>query len=187
MKENEELTTVKIFRFNPSLDTESRYESYQVPYIGYTVLGVLEHIYKHHDSSLAYRTGCLGKGSGRCGACPVMVNGRPALSCQIMAEPGMTVDPHPKFEIIRDLVVDLNRVRDGGARPPVTIKITVDGDKCTGCRDCFHICPVQVYSIKTIDGKPRSEPADVANCCGVTCKMCSNNCSRDAIIVELFE
>lgn len=184
MKQREELTTIKIFRFDPSDGREARYDSYKVPYVGYTVLGILEYVYTHHDSSLGYRAGCLGKGSGRCGACPVMVNGAPALGCQKMAEPNMTIDPHPKFEIIKDVVVDLEKIRPETTRPQETVKITIDPDKCVGCRDCYFICPVQVYEMKKIDKKTMPDPVDVANCCGVTCKMCAINCSHDAITVE---
>jgi succinate dehydrogenase/fumarate reductase-like Fe-S protein len=185
--QEQELTTIRIFRFDPSVDREPRYETYRVPYVGYTVLGSLEYVYKYHDSSLAYRTGCLGKGSGRCGACPVTVNGIPALSCQRMAEPNMTVDPHPKFEIIKDLVVDLESPRQEPLKPPVTIKITIDRSKCVGCRDCFYICQARVYELQKVDGKTLPVPADVASCCGLTCKMCSTHCSHDAIKVQLLE
>jgi succinate dehydrogenase/fumarate reductase-like Fe-S protein len=184
MQQKEEMTTIKVFRFDPSDGSKARFDSYEVPYTGYTVLGTLEYVYKHYDSSLAFRAGCLGKGSGRCGACPVMVNGIPALSCQKMAEADMTVEPHPKFEIIKDVVVDLSSVRPEAPRPKATFKITIDEDKCVGCRDCSYICPAQVYEMKKIGKKRMPDPVDANYCCGITCKMCSMHCSHDAITVE---
>jgi len=117
----------------------------------------------------------------------VMVNGSPALSCQLMAEAGMTIEPHPKFEIIKDLVVDPKQVKSAWVKPKVTIKITVDKDKCAACKDCTYICPVQVYAMGEQDGKPVAKPVDVASCCGITCKMCETHCSHGAIKVELIE
>jgi len=184
MKANKELSEIRVFRFDPSTDKEPRYETYRVPCTGYTVMGVLHYIYENYDSGLAFRSGCLGKGSGRCGVCPVAVNGVSALSCQVMAEPGMTLEPHPKFELVKDLVVDFNRVKEQDSGRRATFQITVDLERCVGCKDCVHICPVGVFEVKRKSGKFKSEPVDPASCCGVTCQMCASNCSYDAISVE---
>ena len=39
-----ELATVKIFKFDPEVDAEPRYDEFQVPYQGRTVLDVLRYI-----------------------------------------------------------------------------------------------------------------------------------------------
>lgn len=184
MHEENELTEVKVFRYDPSIDEEPRYEVYPVPYKGRTVLQVLRYIYEHHDPSLSFRNGCAGKGSSRCGACPVNVNGVAALSCQTTALKGMTVEPHPKFELVKDLVVDFSRIKDERPKGPVTLEIKVDEQKCVGCGDCIHICPVGVHILRRIAGKNKADPADIGSCCGITCQMCVNNCSRGAIAIR---
>ena len=111
MNEKDKLVEIKVFRFDPTVDKEPRYEVYEVPYEGRSVLNALQYIFAHYDKGLAFRSGCSGKGAGRCGACPVMINGVPALSCERMVEAGLVVEPHPKFEIIKDLVVDFDQVK----------------------------------------------------------------------------
>ena len=97
------LAIVKVFRYDPEIDVESRYEEYHVLYEYRTVLDVLRDIHENHDSTLAFRWGC---GKGRCRACAVSVNGRPALACMRLAEKEMKIDPHPKFKVIKDLMVE---------------------------------------------------------------------------------
>ena len=109
MKTDNGLAAVKIFKFDPSFDSEPRYDNYEVPYKGSSVLDVLNYVYEHYDPGLSYRFGCK---VGFCGGCPIMVNGKPAFSCQKVAEKEMTIEPHSKFEVIKDLVVDFDRLRE---------------------------------------------------------------------------
>jgi len=99
----DELATVKLFKFDSQVDTEPRYDEYQVPYQGRTVLDVLRYIYEKLDSTFAYRWACT---KGFCRGCIVSVNGKPALACMKPAEKDMKIEPHPKFKIIKDLLVD---------------------------------------------------------------------------------
>lgn len=96
--------TAKIFRYDPSTDKEPRYETYTMPFEqNMRVLDVLDRISKEQHVSLAYRWFC---GVKKCGACGVVVNGKPMLSCWEPAQETMTVEPLTNFPIIRDLVVD---------------------------------------------------------------------------------
>ena len=56
---------VRIFRFDPTVDKEPRYETFKVPYEGRTVLNVLEVVYRDFDQGLAFRYGCEGKHDSR--------------------------------------------------------------------------------------------------------------------------
>ncbi len=106
MPQGDEKSLVSIFRFDPDKDNGPEYKEYEVPFQGLTVLQVLEYIYEHYDRSLAFRYGCDGSGSARCGACVVEVNDVPVLACRQQAWGNMVIKPHRKFKIIKDLVVD---------------------------------------------------------------------------------
>lgn len=100
---------VKVFRFDPTVDKEPRYDIFEgIPYEGRSVLEVIQTVYEEYDPSLAFRQGCL---NGTCVSCAVMVNGRAMLACQKVAEPEMVIEPHPKFKVIKDLVVDFDEMR----------------------------------------------------------------------------
>ncbi|MFC7063175.1 2Fe-2S iron-sulfur cluster-binding protein [Halobacillus seohaensis] len=75
---------------------------------GMTVLDVIEEIYYHHDPTLAYRYSCR---TGLCTTCMMMINGKPGLSCQKMAEHGeggvLTLAPLSKGKTIKDLVKEV--------------------------------------------------------------------------------
>jgi len=101
-----ELATVRLFRFDPEVDAEPRYDEFKVPYQGRTVLDVLRYIYENLDSTFAFRWACKKR---FCRCCIISVNDQPALSCMAPAQKEMKLDPHPKFTLIKDLVVDLDR------------------------------------------------------------------------------
>ncbi|GEL78013.1 2Fe-2S iron-sulfur cluster-binding protein [Tenuibacillus multivorans] len=86
--------------------TDDQTDQFEVDYgPDMTVLNVLEEIYRHHDSSIAYRYSCR---TGLCTTCMMLINGKPDLSCQKTAEPGedgyLTLSPLPKGKTIKDLV-----------------------------------------------------------------------------------
>lgn len=100
------LARVVVRRFDPSADSEPYYQEYTcIPFEGRSVMEVLQTIYEEHDPSLAFRRLCI---HGFCGSCFLLVNGEPVLSCQCPAQAEMKIEPHPKFPVIRDLVVDLD-------------------------------------------------------------------------------
>lgn len=97
---------VRIYRFDPKGDQAPRYDTFRITYDpNRTVLDVLRHIYEELDGSLACRFACK---IGFCVSCMLLVNGKPCFSCLTMAKREMTIEPHPKFPLIRDLVTDLN-------------------------------------------------------------------------------
>ncbi len=104
-----ELAKVKIFRFDPEVDTEPRYSEFEAPYQGRTVLDVLLYIYENMDSSIAFRWACK---KTFCRGCILSVNGKPVLSCTAPAEKNMMIEPHPKFKVIKDLVVEITPTKN---------------------------------------------------------------------------
>jgi NAD-dependent dihydropyrimidine dehydrogenase PreA subunit len=179
--DNTTMTEIRVCRFDPEKDSGPRYETHRVPLGGF-VLDALKYIYEQYDASLSFRFGCTGPTYERCGACAVEVNGESALSCKKILEQGMTVAPHRKIEVLKDLVVDFTRVNanrkagDEGGQ-----KIAVDPDKCTACRDCVLICPFGALEISKVDGKAQAVMTDPESCCGRTCGQCVTFCPNKAI------
>lgn len=96
---------VKVFRFDPSVDLEPRYQTYSVPYEkGMSAMTALDYIYHNLDGTLAYydHAGC---DLGICGKCTGLINGKPGLFCQTVIEGDVTLEPLSKNRVLRDLVV----------------------------------------------------------------------------------
>jgi len=97
--------SVKVFRFDPSIDKEPKFKEYQVPFEpGMSVMNALDYVYQNLDSSVAYydHAGCC---LGICGRCTGKVNGKSGLLCQTMVEGDIVVEPVNAARVIRDLVV----------------------------------------------------------------------------------
>lgn len=98
------IITVKCFRLDPSVDSEPRYQKYEVLLVfGMSVTNVLDFIYDNLDCSLAYYANCH---RGVCGRCAVFVNGKRRLACTELVIGDVTLDPLPGYRVVRDLVVE---------------------------------------------------------------------------------
>ena len=100
----------RIFRFDPDVDVEPRYQDYPLELEpGITLLNCLNKIKAEMDPTLTYRMSC---GSAICGSCAMRVNGHALLMCKTQASEHIKngiiqIDPLGNMEIVRDLVVDL--------------------------------------------------------------------------------
>lgn len=102
---------VNVFRYDPSVDEESYYKEYEVPFEeGMSVMDALDHIYQNLDSTLAYydHAGCS---LGICARCTGKTNGKAGFLCQTPVHGDITVDPAFKSRVVKDLVF-----KRGGAK-----------------------------------------------------------------------
>jgi succinate dehydrogenase / fumarate reductase iron-sulfur subunit len=101
----------EIFRSPAAPEGEGRFQVYQLAVDRpMSVLEALLKIQDQQDPSLAFRYCCRG---AICGSCAMSINGRLNLACrvQLAAIPARRVvlEPLPGFEIVRDLVVDMDQ------------------------------------------------------------------------------
>ncbi len=97
---------VKIFRFDPTVDKQPRYESYEVPYAywcGVKVVDTLRYIYETFAPDLSFREPCRQQ---VCGGCAVLVNQKPVLACETFSDKEMVIEPIPNRQVLKDLVTE---------------------------------------------------------------------------------
>lgn len=106
----EEVSILRIRRFNPERQPSSFVQEYMVPFIeGNTILDALYYIYCNIDQTLAFRGSCFQ--GGYCNVCMVRVNGKPLIPCKHFMEREMLIEPISGFEVLRDLIVDYSAKR----------------------------------------------------------------------------
>ena len=96
--------TIKVFRFDPSVDKEPYFRDYEVPLsAGMSALDTLDYIYENLDGTLAYydHAGCT---LGICTRCNGRINGKTGLFCRTVVNGSVTLEPALKRKVIKDLV-----------------------------------------------------------------------------------
>ena len=161
---------LKIFRGAPGKQYFEEFSLERRP--GFNVISALMEIQQNPVDSqgkvttpVAWESGCLEE---VCGACSMLINGRPRQACTALIETiiaetqstTITLAPFTKFPLVRDLVVDrtamfdnLQRVRawvevdgyfDEGYGPtiaPVKQEIMYALSTCMTCGCCSEACP----------------------------------------------
>lgn len=126
---------------------------YEVDLTNKTLLEVLKEIKTTQDPSLSFASGCR---SSVCGSCAMRVNGKEVLACAHHIKDGDLVEPLKNSEVIRDLVVDMDKAYAFNAKakawqssPSNNISLTQDDEKineiqsdCILCAACYSACPV---------------------------------------------
>ncbi|MBI5440972.1 MAG: succinate dehydrogenase iron-sulfur subunit [Deltaproteobacteria bacterium] len=153
----------RIFRFDPAVDREPRFQSYRVQaHPEERLLDCLNRIRWEQDGTLAYRMSCA---HGVCGSDAMKINGRCGLACQKLARDyegtEVTLEPLPTFRIVKDLLVDLDPFfeRIAKLRPyilpaspapererpqtPEERKRVDEVIRCILCASCTGACPVE--------------------------------------------
>lgn len=161
----------KILRSDAESMEEPKYEEFEVGLEpGKTVLDGLREIKAEQDGSLTFRTACE---AGVCGSCAMEINSKPRLACRtqlvrdldIEAQNGeeevVRIKPLPGFDVIKDLVVDIDPffdsigrykpylVSDDESEPgeerlqkPEDMMLVDDPMSCIMCTACLSACPV---------------------------------------------
>lgn len=105
---------VRVFRFDPDGEQEGRFQSFTVateePLSVMAILAIVH----DREPAVACRTSICFKGA--CGSCLVRVNGQDVFGCTTLAAPGdsITIEPHSRFAVLRDVVVDFSQPRSEG-------------------------------------------------------------------------
>jgi fumarate reductase (CoM/CoB) subunit B len=146
---------VKVFRYHPQNDDESRLETFKVnKKEKMKVLDALNYINENYDAKISYRCSCR---AGQCGSCAVKVNGQTVLACKAEIMDGDIIKPLD-FDVMKDLIVD-RTITDGRVKElelfidecdtyqcPVNLKPEdYENSKklrsCIECLSCLSVCP----------------------------------------------
>lgn len=104
--DSDNTVTLKVFRFDPLVDSEPRYEDYVIPLKNrMNILQALDYIYQNMDSTIAFRNYFCNKGI--CQSCIMKIDGEKRRACSVMLQEGqtITVEPVSVNGVVRDLVV----------------------------------------------------------------------------------
>lgn len=153
--------TLQIRRFNPEVDSEPHWESYEVPVEpGDRLLDALHYVKWNIDGSLTFRRSCA---HGVCGSDAVRINGANRLACKTLVRdlPAViSIEPIKGLPVEKDLVVDMEPFFDAykavkpwlipATREPNRERLQSQADrerfdettKCILCAACTTSCPV---------------------------------------------
>ena len=160
--------TLKILRFNPEVDSEPHWESYDVPAQRTDrLLNLLFYVKDYIDGTFSFRRSCA---HGVCGSDAMRINGVNRLACKVLMrdmlpkKPGkqltITIEPIRGLPVEKDLVVDMDPffeayraikpylITYGNEPTRERIQSQADRDrfddttKCILCACCTSSCPV---------------------------------------------
>ncbi len=122
----------KVFRFDPSIDSQPRYEMYEVPAEKETtVLDGLIYIKEKSSKNLSYRRSCR---EGVCGSCSMRINKITRLACKthifdVLDDNFGQIEHLDHLQVITDLVVDLEHFLNDNKNIRICINTNLTADK----------------------------------------------------------
>ncbi len=148
---------IKIKRYTSEPEIKEATLEYEVDLVDATLLEVLNEIKIKQDPSLSYASGCR---SSVCGSCSMRVNGTEVLACAYKIQEGDLVEPLKNVNVIRDLVVDMDKayafnqkakawqssLSQGVSVAQEDEKINELQSDCILCGSCYSACPVYVVN-----------------------------------------
>ena len=165
---SEKKTVIIKIKRQETKDARSYWEEFHIPYRPYlNIITCLREIQKNpktfdgrRTTPVNWESGCLEE---VCGICTMVINGKVRQSCSALVDKltqPITLEPMTKFPLVRDLVVDRNRLFDSLKR--VKAWISMDGthnlgpgprilpeqqqidyhlSQCFSCGSCLEVCP----------------------------------------------
>ncbi len=152
-----DIIRAKVFRYNPIVDPEPYYKTYEVPYREQmSVLELLRYIHEEMEP-ISFDYCCR---ASVCGMCTLMVDAKPAMACVTLVPAGdILIEPLEGFPVIRDLIVDRTEVQnrlygtmpwfsrtkpmtEPLAMPPEAFLRSIVLQECKDCLCCHVVCPV---------------------------------------------
>lgn len=117
-----------------------------------TAATALTHLNETLEDPIRWECNCLQK---KCGACAMVVNGKPMLACQARLADfpkGLRLEPLKKFPLIQDLMVDRSTMRDDlrdlrlwfaedAVRKDGALSASYEASRCLQCGCCLEVCP----------------------------------------------
>ncbi|MBN1502213.1 ferredoxin family protein [Candidatus Woesearchaeota archaeon] len=61
-------------------------------------------------------------------------------------------------------------------------KPIIDYSKCSTCKTCVEVCPMEVFAVEEVDGREKVVVKKPDECIG--CRACEVQCPEQAIKVE---
>jgi len=136
-----------------SIKRDKQFVEYESSLEDATLLEVLNDIKINQDKTLSFSSGCR---SSVCGSCSMRVNGREVLACSYKVQDGDSVEPLKNAEVLRDLVVDMDKSYSFNAKAKAWLnagiknaalshedeKINEVQSDCILCGSCYSACPV---------------------------------------------
>jgi fumarate reductase (CoM/CoB) subunit B len=148
---------VTVFRYDPEIDVEPHYETYEFPYKpAMTALDVAMYIYEQIDGTFTFSYACS---NSHCGLCGAKINGKPGLMCREQATQEMVLEPLDNMTVVRDIMVDRDeyekhkdslRLNLERINPPAQEPENIDhtnlrrfavASRCVECYSCISVCP----------------------------------------------
>ena len=152
---------LRIRRYNPEVGEDSWWDEFTIECDPLDrLVEVMHEIKWRHDGTLSFRRSCA---HGICGSDAMMINGRNALACKVLAQdvaPKVTIEPIRGLAVLKDLIVDMDPFIDGykmmlpylinesgepdkeRRQSPQDRERYDDTTKCILCAACTTSCPV---------------------------------------------
>lgn len=87
---------------------------------------------------------------GMCGACAMVINGRPALACEtFLRDLGneITLEPLSKFPVVCDLISRRTALRDASMKKEYDAHF---GKGCSKSLACMDVCPMKIPTLTSM-------------------------------------